>query len=364
MEAVEILVPLLNANEPEAKLAGIYVKDGQFVKQGEILFSLETTKATSDVEAPVSGFIHFPPMRDYEFVSVGDLLGWISEKEKDDVVGKIKKNIKQINSDVLRITQPARSLAAQLGIDLKKLPTDNLVTEAMIRDIAKVTQIMLPETLSIDSERSVAIYGAGGHAKSVIEMLKSIGNYEIIGIIDDHIPAKTIILDIPVLGPRSALLELKKIGVHMFANGVGGILDINIRKKIYDILEQNGFSLPKLIHPRATVEVSAYVKDGVQVFANAYIGAEAILESCCMVNTNAVVSHDCVVGAYSHISPGALLAGHVQVGEESLVGMGVTTAIGIKIGNNVRIGNGAIIYADVPSKTIVPSGKIWAGEGN
>jgi len=361
MEAVEILVPLLNANEPEAKLVGVHVKDGQLVNQGDILFSLETTKATSDVEAPVSGFIHLPASID-DNVSVGDLLGWISDK-KEDVLKKIQNNIKKTNIGALRITEPARSLAAQLGVDLEKLPTDRLVTEAMIRDIVKENQIILPDTLSIDPERSVVIYGAGGHAKSVMEMLKSIGNYEIIGIVDDHIPAKTIILDIPVLGPRSVLGELRKMGVLMSANGVGGIIDINIRKKIFDILEQNDFSLPKLIHPRATLEESACVNDGVQVFANAYIGSEAVLESCCMVNTNAVVSHDCIVGAYSHISPGALLAGHVQVGESSLVGMGVTTAIGIKIGNNVRIGNGAILYADVPSKTIIPSGKIWAGEG-
>jgi UDP-perosamine 4-acetyltransferase len=196
-----------------------------------------------------------------------------------------------------------------------------------------------------------------------MEMLISIGDYEIIGIIDDNIPAKTSILDIPVLGSRIALMELRKKGVVMSANGVGGILDINIRKKIFDILESNDFSFPKLIHPRATIEASACIQEGVQVFANAYIGSEAILGSRCMINTNAVVSHDCIIGANSHIAPGALLAGHVQVGNASLVGMGVTTAIGIRIGNNVRIGNGAIIYADVPSKTIIPSGKIWAGEG-
>jgi serine acetyltransferase len=51
----------------------------------------------------------------------------------------------------------------------------------------------------------------------------------------------------------------------------------------------------------------------------------------------------------------------VYVGERTLVGMGVTTAIGIKIGNTVRIGNGAIIYADVPDKSIIPAGKVWAG---
>ena len=91
---------------------------------------------------------------------------------------------------------------------------------------------------------------------------------------------------------------------------------------------------------------------GVQVFANAYVGAEAVLHPKCMVNTNAVVSHDCEIGAYTHIAPGALLAGHVHVGEKSLVGMGVTTAIGIKIGSGVRVGNGAILLADVPDKTI------------
>ena len=103
------------------------------------------------------------------------------------------------------------------------------------------------------------------------------------------------------------------------------------------------------------------IGDGVQVFANAYVGSSTVLNPRCMVNTNAVVSHDCNIGSYTHIAPGALLAGHVQVGERSLVGMGVTTAIGIKIGNYVRIGNGAIIYADVPDKSIIPAGKVWAG---
>ena len=359
MEAIKILVPLLNANEPEAKLVGTYVKDGQLVNQGDILFSVETTKATSDIEAPASGFIHLSSIHG-DIVSVGDLLAWISGKKEDVFDGKQEESYKN-NLEALRITKPARLLAAQLGVDLNKLPTDHLITESLIRDFSKESQIFLPDSILIDPERSILVYGAGGHAKSVMEMLKSIDNYEIVGIIDDNIPAKTLILNVPVLGSRNALFELRKMGVIMAANGVGGILDINIRKKIFEIIESNDFSLPKLIHPRATIEASACVKDGVQVFANAYIGSEAILESRCMINTNAVVSHDCIIGAYSHIAPGALLAGHVQVGEASLVGMGVTIAIGIKIGNNVRIGNGAIIYADVPSKTIIPSGKIWTG---
>ena len=132
--------------------------------------------------------------------------------------------------------------------------------------------------------------------------------------------------------------------------------------KIFELLENIGFSFPALIHLRATLEPSAKVEEGVQVFANAYVGSEAILHARCMINTNAVVSHDCVIGSYTHIAPGALLAGHVHVGRNTLVGMGVTTAIGLQIGEGVRIGNGAILLADVPDRTIIQAGKFWTGK--
>jgi acetyltransferase EpsM len=100
----------------------------------------------------------------------------------------------------------------------------------------------------------------------------------------------------------------------------------------------------------------------VQVFANAYIGSEAVLHPMCMINTNAVISHDCEIGSFTHIAPGALLAGQVLVGERTLLGMGVTTAIGVKVGSGVRIGNGAIILADVPDNTIIQAGRYWVGK--
>ena len=46
----EILIPLLNANEPEARLVEVYVQDKQAVEKGQRLFTIETTKAASDIE--------------------------------------------------------------------------------------------------------------------------------------------------------------------------------------------------------------------------------------------------------------------------------------------------------------------------
>jgi sugar O-acyltransferase (sialic acid O-acetyltransferase NeuD family) len=372
MNKSEIRVPLLNANEPEARLAGVHVKDGQAVVKGERLFTIETTKATSEIEAPEAGFIHID-LEEGVTLAVGDRLAVITDMvdEKPSLDNESNQQVPDagtttpgfnlpLSGSGLRITKPARALAESLGLDLKTIPTDRLVTEETVRLLAGGTpEIALP----VSDKPLILIYGAGGHAKAVMEMVLQNGAYAIAGILDDdpHRAGEHVI-GIPVLGSRVLLPRLITQGVQLAANGVGGILDINIRVMIFELLEGAGYSFPALIHPHATVEPSAKIEAGVQVFANAYVGSEAFLHPRCMVNTNAVVSHDCIIGPFTHIAPGALLAGHVHVGERTLVGMGVTTAIGVRIGDGVRIGNGAIILADVPDKTIIQAGRFWTGK--
>jgi len=352
-----VVVPLLNANEPEARLVALHIKDRQSVEKGALLFTIETTKAAADVEAPAAGFVRLVA-QEGDSLAVGDILALITDTA-DEVLNLPERAAPPAAGD-LRITKPARALAESLGVDLASLPTGRLITEAVVRSLAAgaASQLQLE---GVD-ETSIIIYGAGGHAKSVMEMVLQAGSFRIAGIIDDNASlAGSSVLGIPVLGTRQLLPQLVAQGVRLAANGVGGILDIGVRVRLFELLAGNGFTLPGLCHPRATVEPSARVSEGVQVFANAYVGSDAVLGERCMVNTGAVVSHDCMIGAYSHIAPGALLAGHVHVGERALVGMGVTTIIGLKIGNGARIGNGAVLLADVPDKAIVPAGKVWAG---
>jgi sugar O-acyltransferase (sialic acid O-acetyltransferase NeuD family) len=368
----KIHVPLLNANEPEARLVDVHVKDGQAVEKGVRLFTIETTKAASDIEAPEGGYIRFLVTAGAT-LAVGDLLAVITETAEESLESgesvderitdaglvPIKSSL-TISIGDLRITKPARTLAGSLGMDLGILPTDRLVTEDVVRRLAGVKlEIVLPA----HEKPLILIYGGGGHAKSVLEIVQQNKIHTIAGIVDDDqdLTGKQI-LGIPVLGTRVLLPLLMEQGVKLAANGVGGILDINVRVKIYELLEGTGFSFPTLVHPRATIEPSANVEEGVQVFANAYVGSEAHLHPRCMINTNAVVSHDCSIEAYTHIAPGALLAGLVHVGTRTLVGMGVTTVIGVRIGDGVRIGNGAIILADVPDKTIIQAGRFWTGK--
>ncbi|MEJ5223115.1 MAG: NeuD/PglB/VioB family sugar acetyltransferase [Anaerolineales bacterium] len=367
MTATPVLVPLLNANEPEARLIQIHVEDGQYVEAGAVLFTMETTKAAADVEAPASGFVRLLA-REGETFAVGDRLAVLTATAEEPLEAPAASPSVSPPSDAsspassaLRITNPARALAAQLGVDLSRLPTDKLITEAIVRQYAGAAPTPAAAS-SAPASAEIVIYGGGGHAKTVMEMVQAIGAFRIAGIIDDGIPAGTEILGFRVLGGREALPGLVEQGIRLAANGVGGIIDINVRVRLFELMTAHGFAFPILAHPRAMVERSARLGDGVQVFANAYIGSSAVVHPRAMINTGAVVSHDCEIGSYTHIAPGALLAGHVHVGERALVGMGVTTAIGVKIGSHVRIGNGAVIYADVPDKTIIPAGKVWDGK--
>ena len=58
-EAVtQVIAPMLSVNEPEAQLVALFVTTGSKVEVGDPLCTLETTKATFEVEAEVEGYIH------------------------------------------------------------------------------------------------------------------------------------------------------------------------------------------------------------------------------------------------------------------------------------------------------------------
>jgi sugar O-acyltransferase (sialic acid O-acetyltransferase NeuD family) len=359
MILAEILVPLLNANEPEARLVGIHAADGEAIEQGRLLFTLETTKAAAEVLAPRPGILRLLA-KEGDTLSVGTRLAVLMESANEPIQTGGAPVLRAMEPAGLRMTRPARALAFKLGVSLDQLPLDRLVTEEVVRTLAGSVpskQLVLPRS----DKPLIAVYGGGGHGKTLMDLIRQLQVYTIAGIVDDEIPAGSSVSGIPVLGSGAILTALVAQGVRLAANGVGGLIDIQLRVRIFELLAKAGLECPSLIHPRATVEASAQVADGVQVFANAYVGSEAVLSPDCMVNTNAVVSHDCSVGSYSHIAPGALLAGHVQVGDKTLIGMGVTTTVGVHIGARVRVGNGAVIFADVPDRAILPAGKVWSG---
>ncbi|TAK14517.1 MAG: biotin/lipoyl-binding protein [Anaerolineae bacterium] len=359
-EALELRIPLVNPNEREALLAALHVKPGQQVKPGDLLYTLETTKSTHEVEAPAGGYLMGLRAAEGDTVRAGDLIGWLADSPDWTPPAAPEPAAAEAGDGLppgLRITAPARALAEGEGLDLAALPVGPLVTEGMVRE-ALAAQGGGYEMQEEDFY-AVLVYGGGGHGKSVIELLQAAGGWRVAGVVDDGLPQGGRVLASEVLGGGGSLNRLYASGIRRAVNAVGGIGDLASRQKVFERLKAAGFAFPTVVHPTAFVEASAALAEGVQVFPHAYVGSEARIGFGCIINTGAIVSHDCVLEEVVNLSPGAILAGGVKVGTGALVGMGVTVNLGVTIGARARIGNGATVKSDVPQGGIVRAGSVW-----
>lgn len=367
--SVPVMIPLLNPNEPEALLAELFINAGQYVAAGTSLCTLETTKSTAELSAEASGFVVGLSCQAGQTVRAGDVFCYLAESLDEPVptakphgseIGKKADSTGEV-PEGLRITQPALALARENSLDLSKFPLGPLVTEQMVRTqlhSASSKMFFSPPESDFDPT-AIIVYGGGGHGKSLVELLRSLGTYRIVGIVDDGIESGMLILGLPVLGGGEVLSELHERGVRLAVNAVGGIGNVAIRVKVFQRLAAAGFACPAVVHPTAFIEASASLAPGVQVFPHAYIGSEARIGFGAIVNTGAIISHDCNLGNYAIVSPGAMLAGEVQAGTGVLVGMGATINLQVRLGEGARIGNGATVKTDVPPNGVVRAGSVW-----
>lgn len=74
--AVEILLPKIGFSMNEGQVAEWLAKDGDEIKEGQPLYSLEADKSTNEVESPASGKLRIVAQLG-ETYEVGTVLGYI-----------------------------------------------------------------------------------------------------------------------------------------------------------------------------------------------------------------------------------------------------------------------------------------------
>lgn len=204
----------------------------------------------------------------------------------------------------------------------------------------------------------IILVGAGGHCKVIIDIIKSVGKYDIIGVTDTTYRGEKLVLDIPIIGDDNILKSLYNDGVKNAFVCIGALQNIRLRDKIYNELKDIGFNIPVLIHKNAIVSSYASIGFGTCVMPGAIINPGVSIEENCIINTGVVIEHDCKIQRNTHISPKACIAGGVKVGHDTHVGMGSCIIQALHIGNNVIIGAGAVVINNVPDNVVavgVPS---------
>ena len=194
----------------------------------------------------------------------------------------------------------------------------------------------------------VVVLGAGGHAKVVIELIRSEGLYEVAALLDaDTTPRE--VLGLPVIGGDEKLAELRASGVaHAFVALGGNALRLKVARKAQAL----GFTLVNAISSTAIISPTARLGVGVAVMAGAVINAEAEVQDLAIVNTGARIDHDCVLGEACHVAPGSALAGCVTVGRLAFLGVGTAAIPGVRIGEGATVGAGACVVKDIPPNVL------------
>ena len=180
------------------------------------------------------------------------------------------------------------------------------------------------------------LYGASGHAKVIIDILKARG-IEIKALIDDNLDLESL-CGYPV--------------IHSAENCSPTIISIGnnaVRQKIANLLNCD---FATAIHPSAIISPSAQIAEGSVVMQGAIVQAEAQIGKHCIINTGATVDHEWIIGDYAHISPNATLCGNVQVGEGTQIGAGSVVVPNVKIGKWSLICAGSVVTKDIPDYCI------------
>lgn len=186
----------------------------------------------------------------------------------------------------------------------------------------------------------IYLYGAGGHAKVIAEILE-LNNLAIAGFFDDINPDRKD-LKYPVTAYSAS---------HVSENDhlILAIGDNKTRKRLASFLE---VAFIKAIHPASIISKSVRIGEGTVVMPGAIINADTVIGKHCIINTSASVDHDCVISDFVHISPHAAICGGVTIGEESHIGTGAIIIPGKKIGSNTVVGAGAVVITDLPDNVV------------
>jgi sugar O-acyltransferase (sialic acid O-acetyltransferase NeuD family) len=198
----------------------------------------------------------------------------------------------------------------------------------------------------------IILVGAGGHARSCVDVIELSRQFKIAGFIEKDETNSQGNLGYPIITTDDDLKELRKKYSYALIT-VGQIKPSNIRVKLFQLLMKLDYTQPVIISPRAYVSKHAQIGDGSIIMHDSIVNANAKIGKNCIINNKTLIEHDAIIGDHCHIATGAIVNGEVTVGSKSLIGSGVVTIQCISIGSNCTIGAGVVLKSDIESNQII-----------
>lgn len=203
------------------------------------------------------------------------------------------------------------------------------------------------------SKTSLLLIGAGGHARSCIDVIEQEGRFSIAGLIGLPREVGSSVLGYPVLGTDETLPAMLGEYPVMFIS-IGQIDTPEPRLRIFSLLQQRRCELPVLVSPLAYVSRHATLGAGTIVMHGAVVNAGASIGRNCIINSQALVEHDVTISDHCHIATAAVINGGVRIGEGTFVGSNSTVRQGVELGERCVIGMAQGLRANCGAGTAIP----------
>ena len=199
----------------------------------------------------------------------------------------------------------------------------------------------------------ILLLGAGGHARACIDVIEQEGRFAVAGLVGLPDERGARILGYSVLGSDADLAVLLRQYTHALIT-VGHIKTAEPRMRLFDLVQQNGCTLPVIVSPRGYVSAHATVGAGTIVMHGAVVNAAAVVGRNCIINSQSLVEHDAVIADHCHISTGAAINSGVRVGSATFLGSNCCVRQQVSIGERCLIGMGQRVIADCEAGTHIP----------
>lgn len=365
MSKTIIEAPFLDVNTPEIEINTIHVKNFEFVKQDDLIFTIETLKVSEDILAPIEGYF-LPLVCEGEKVEAKLIIGYIFS-EKNEAEDFRKTELPKIESQELKIeaTKKAIMLAKKYKIDINKIPQTKTIREIDVKNyyMNSISKQEIEDdkknTLEMESNFLTDI----ANNKKVFSKLSSsfkINLYKQFGAQINNkceIGENSIIIAKKIyIGENCYIGENVEINADelWIGDGVTITEKCKINTKYVEIGKGTGIIEETRIGGGSAFELESGIKIGEN---------SLIIES--VINTTKLVK----IGNRTAISPGCRLFTHhhwqsvllggivnfkgINIGDDVHITNNCTIAPGVIIGNSILVLSNSNIDREIESNTIV-----------
>lgn len=198
------------------------------------------------------------------------------------------------------------------------------------------------------------LWGSAGHAK-VLASLIALSGGRVVALFDNNPQAASVLPGVPLYIGKEGFAhwiesEPERQGLCGLA-AIGGMHGRD-RLAVNECFRAHGVRVETVVHPQASVCVTASLGAGTQVLAQAVVAADVCIGEACIINHRAAVDHESVVGDGVHLAPGATLCGCVKIGNNVMIGAGAVVLPRVTIGENTVVGAGTVVTRNLPAGVV------------